>query len=36
MIYERQTVRKDGELNGPLVEHFVNKIVRPTTVSPLQ
>ena len=33
---EWQAVRKDSELNGPLVERFVNKIFRPTPFSPLQ
>jgi hypothetical protein len=33
---EWQAVRKDSELNGPLVERFVNKIFRPTAFSPLQ
>ena len=33
---EWQAVRKDSELNGPLVERFVNKIFRPTSFSPLQ
>ena len=33
---EWQAVRKDSEINGPLVERFVNKIFRPTAFSPLQ
>jgi hypothetical protein len=33
---EWQAVRKDSEINGPLVERFVNKIFRPTPFSPLQ
>jgi uncharacterized protein YbaA (DUF1428 family) len=33
---EWQAVRKDSELNGPLVQRFVNKIFRPTSFSPLQ
>src|SRR4029079_17376019 len=32
---EWQAVRKDSELNGPLVERFVNKILPPTAFSPL-
>ena len=33
---EWQAVRKQSEMNGPLVERVVNKIFRPTAFSPLQ
>ena len=33
---EWQAVRKQSEMNGPLVERVVNKIWRPTSFSPLQ
>ena len=33
---EWQAVRKQSEMNGPLVERVVNKIFRPTAFSPMQ
>ena len=33
---EWQAARRASEVNGPLVERFVNKIWRPTVFSPLQ
>ena len=33
---EWQEAKKQSEMNGPLVERFVNKIFRPTPFSPLQ
>jgi len=33
---EWQAVRKQSEMNGPLVERVVNRIFPPTAFSPMQ